>query len=109
MGLIVQAARLVLCKCRGHGTIVYGDGSKSEEFFSTTDANGEIADALMAKKILPAEAEFLREEVRQSDMLSEAGVEMLHQASDALKEFAAREHGDDKTPPETPASGRTLH
>jgi hypothetical protein len=110
MGLIIHAAKLVLCKCRSHGVIVYGDGSKSEEFYSIEDARAEIVDALTAGKILPAEADFLRDDIKQSSMVSETTFDFLHQAVEGLGEFVARQAGEEQTAPEEmPASPRVLH
>lgn len=80
MGLIVQAAKLVLCEtCKAHGCIVFGDGSKSEEFFTDKDALAMVAEALLAKKVLSAEAEFLREEIYRSTLLTEEQFQRLKQ------------------------------
>lgn len=77
MGLIVPAAWLALCTCGQHGVIAFGDGSKSEKFFSKKDALTEVETALLAKKIIPAEAELLRQGIADSKIMTEEKIDAI--------------------------------
>lgn len=95
MGLIIQPAKLVLCKsCEVHGFIVFSDGSKSKEFHTCGDALAEVVNALLAKKIIEVEAEFLRDEIHRSKLPTEAEMEIVKHALEeigALDKFAGQE------------------
>ncbi len=103
MGLIIQSARLALCKCGQHGVIAFGDGSKSEEFFSTKDALAEVETALLAKKVIAAEAEFLRKEIANSAILTEGEINRLREVASSLGHFEPAESE------QAPQSPHTLH
>ena len=80
MGLILRAACVRLCQCEQHGCIIFGDGSKTPEFYTREDALGEISDALVANKITHAEEEFLRGIIRESKIMSKEEMEGLKHA-----------------------------
>jgi hypothetical protein len=105
MGLIVQSAWLALCKCGQHGVIAFGDGSKSEEFFSKEDAFAEVETALLAKKMIPAEAEFLRKEIAGSAIMTQDKIDALRTS---VKVLVHLKPGDTESA-EHPAAGPTLH
>lgn len=114
MGLIINPAIISWCDCHKHGCFVYGDGSKSEEFYHREQALAEVETALVAGKIVKAEAEYLREGIRKSSMLSEAQVTALKAVVGAFQELFG--HGrlpeqeyfpeQDRNPP---PEHRTLH
>ncbi len=103
MGLIVHAAQLVVCQsCRSHGRIIFGDGSKTEELHSKPDARAEVNEALFAKKIIAAEAEFLRAAIEKSALFSEKAMSVLHDTATAL-------HVELGESAEHPSAGPILH
>jgi hypothetical protein len=105
MGLIIQPARLALCKCGQHGVIAFGDGSKSEEFFSKENVLGEVQTAILSKKIISAEAEFLRQAIADSAILMESEVNDLRDTVMAFGSFTLPESEQEAQPP----GGHTLH
>lgn len=67
--IVRSAAHFVVCKkCKGHGRIVFSDGSKSVEVCSVYAANAEIETAL-AKDLLAAdEVTELRHQIRRAGL-----------------------------------------
>lgn len=109
MGLIILAAKIVLCEsCHAHGVIVYGDGSKSAEFSTKDDALTEVSDAKLAGKIVDAEAEFLRDAIRSSKIPTERQKEAVHKVIDALQAVSSEE-ADRMASLEALPTNRTLH
>ncbi len=67
--MLVRIARLIVCDgCGLHATIVFSDGSESEELFSEADAFACIAKGVMEQRLHPVEADHLREGVRKSQL-----------------------------------------
>lgn len=87
--MLVRIARLVVCdSCGLHATIMFSDGSESEELFSETDAFACITKGVMEQRLHPTEADYLREEVRKSPLPFETP-EYVQQVFDQYKREAA--------------------
>jgi hypothetical protein len=107
MRLIAQSAWLALCKCAQHGVITFGDGSSSEEFFSKKAALVEVETAVLAKKIISAEAELLREEIARSAIPTEDKCNASHDTV-AVIDFTLLKPAAPEEMPQ-PSHGHTLH
>jgi hypothetical protein len=105
MELIRKPPLLALCKrCGRHGHIVFGDKSKSKEFSSEEEASKEVAAALLDHKILPEDAEFLRNDIRKSPLLTERARHIIGRIIRAIGGHAAS-----LPPPCSPCPGRSIH
>jgi Ribonuclease G/E len=78
MSMIAQIAMLSLCnECKKHGCIVFSDGSKSRDIRSIEEGLDAVKDALLSKKIIEPEAEYLRVQIRQGNLPSKAAVVLV--------------------------------
>jgi hypothetical protein len=86
MGLIIKVAQLALCAaCRGHGYILFGDGTESEKFDSIESASAVVKSAQKADKITEAEAEYLLAGISESNIPTQKQLEKEEALLDRLR------------------------
>ena len=106
MGRATHQPHISASECLTHGCIVFGDGSKSGEFYTFADAEEEIQNGLLSRRITESQADLLRKWVAHLRLLTEAEIAVLEYQEAAIRWVV---HGDGLLSPPAQPDLRMLH